>query len=739
MYRVRKLLFVALIGVIISAAAFHAARSRTSAQEAAVQKANRLAKSASPYLRSAAHQPIDWHEWGAEAFERARREDKPILLDIGAVWCHWCHVMDEETYENSEVARLINEHFIAVKVDRDERPDVDRRYQEAVQVITQSGGWPLTAFLTPDGKVFFGGTYFPPEDKDGRVGMRTILTKIAEIYRTQKDRVFTSAKELHEQLDRARTMSATAGELSANVVNTIWTDVVNRYDSQRGGWGPGPKFPNGSAVELALWRAYYDGDKSALEVATKTLREMANGGLRDQLGGGFHRYSVDGDWNVPHFEKMSYVNAELLSAYVHAFQATGISYFRDVAQTIIAYVDREASDRENGGFYATQDADTGKGDDGSYFTWTPQEIAQALTADEAKVVNRFYGVDGGAGRMPETKRVVLRIAHWIEVVANDANLTSDKVRTLLASGKAKLLAARNRRPAPFVDKTKVTAWNGMMISAYAEAYKAFGDEGLKRFAAKSADFLLSQSRQPDGGVYHANLDGKPRVRGMLEDYAYVANGLIDLYQVTAQPRYLKAARELMDYAHERFWDKDKGGFFDIATEPNALAVLQQRHKPIEDNPVASANAIAALALDKLYLLTHEEKYHKWAEETLKAFAGAGNALGTLGSAYALAVAHHLNHPATAVIVGKSDHPRTVGLWRASLGIYRPGKLVSVWDPEITNPPYPPAPDGTPLGYVCQGNTCSQPTRYPDRFAYLLKTFGRAQTTQNVSNTTEGKK
>ena len=353
---------------------------------------NQLAGAASPYLREAALQPVHWLPWSEAAFRRAQQEDKPILLDIGAIWCHWCHVMDVESYENEEIARLINKFFVAIKVDMDERPDIDRRYQQAVKAISGSGGWPLTAFLTPQGKVFYGGTYFPPEERFGRPGLKTILPGVAEAYRTRKDEVLASAEQLSKRLERFGAESIQKGLLSDGLVQVISKKMVQQFDSVNGGFGTSVKFPSGSAIELALAKYFVDHDPKMLELVTKTLDAMAQGGVYDQIGGGFFRYSTDPQWRVPHFEKMNYDNAELLMNYLHAYQATGKTLYRETAQGIIRYLNGVLSDQANGGFYAHQDADMTREDDGDYYTWTVQEVRSALPKAEAEVIIRYYDI-----------------------------------------------------------------------------------------------------------------------------------------------------------------------------------------------------------------------------------------------------------------------------------------------------------------------------------------------------------
>ncbi len=427
---------------------------------------NRLKDSASPYLRSAAHQPIEWHEWGNAAFERAKAEDKPILLDIGAVWCHWCHVIDRESYENVEIAKIINEHFVPVKVDRDERPDVDSRYQSAISAISGQGGWPLTGFLLSDGKPFFGGTYFPPDDQMGRPGFRRVLLAVADSYRNKRAELERAANSLSEAVAQAEVFTGARAEFDVGVVDAQIKSITQLFDIKNGGFGRAPKFPHSSAIDLILERyqqtvgrsaAAREEDKHLLAMAETTLEKMARGGVYDQLAGGFHRYSVDERWLVPHFEKMSYDNSELLKNFLHASQVSEKhdweASFTDTAQSIVLWVNEVLSDQENGGFYASQDADYSLDDDGDFFTWTLDEIRAVLTPEEARVIELYYDVEAQGEMHHNPAKNVLWIARGFNEIAQDLGRDPDDIVTIKLSAEAKLMKARLARPTPFVDKT----------------------------------------------------------------------------------------------------------------------------------------------------------------------------------------------------------------------------------------------------------------------------------------------
>src|SRR5258705_571797 len=499
---------------------------------------NALARAASSYLRSAMHQPIRWHEWGEEAFASAKRDNKPILLDIGAVWCHWCHVMDRESYDDPEVAKIVNENYIAVKVDRDERPDIDSRYQIAVSSLTGQGGWPLTGFLTPDGKPFYGGTYFPPQDQHGRPSFKRVLLSIAQAYREKNGEVVEQANMVTNAISQAESFAGGRGDLSPAVVDAIAQSALKMFDESNGGFGNAPKFPHPSTLDLLIDRYARSGNEDLREVIVTTLEKMARGGVYDQLAGGFHRYSVDERWIVPHFEKMCYDNSELLKNYVHAWQATGNEFFADVARDIIRWMDEWLSDRERGGFYASQDADYSMDDDGDYFTWTLAEAKAVLTPEEAPVAMLGYDINEVGEMHHNPAKNVLWVRASVEEIAKRLKLSPEKVQGLLDSAKAKMLAARMERPTPYVDRTMYVRCNGPCISAYLEAAKVLGPIDARHFALRSLDRVLAEAWQPERGLLHVVAYSDPKadrrqVAGVLDDYAFLAMACLDAYEATA--------------------------------------------------------------------------------------------------------------------------------------------------------------------------------------------------------------
>src|SRR5918994_529354 len=456
---------------------------------------NRLSQSSSAYLQSAAPQPIQWFPWGTEAFEAARSQNKPVLLDIGAVWCHWCHVMDGESYENPDLADFLNQNFVCIKVDRDERPDVDARYQRAVQTLTQQGGWPLTAFLTPRGEVFFGGTYFPPDDRYGRPGFRSVLANVLDVYRARPDQVQAQAQAISriiaENLDEGA-----PGELSQSLLDDSVAQMARSFDPRNGGFGSQPKFPHPAALTFLLHRWHDQPSEQVRTIIDRTLQGMARGGMYDQLGGGFHRYSVDAKWIVPHFEKMSYDNSELLKAYLDAYAAFGTEEYAEVARGIVRWVREVASDPE-AGYAASQDADVGLEDDGDYFTWTREEAAAVLSGDELDVATAYYDI-GTAGEMHHNpSKNVLFVAAPLASVSRLTGLTEDAAMLLLASARRKLLDARARRPAPFTDHTRYANWNAMMASAMLRAGAVLGDGPARDHALATLGLLRREGPEPD--------------------------------------------------------------------------------------------------------------------------------------------------------------------------------------------------------------------------------------------------
>ncbi len=687
---------------------------------------NRLQHAASPYLRSAAHQPVNWYEWGEEAFARARAEDKPILLDIGAVWCHWCHVMDRESYEDPEIAELINRHFIPVKVDRDERPDVDARYQTTVSAISGQGGWPLTAFLTPEGRPFYGGTYFPPEDSMGRPGFKRILTVVAEAFRSRRADVDRSARALAEAVAQAEGFTEARGRLEPELVDRLTESIVRRFDFRHGGFGPAPKFPHPAAVDLLLERYQATREASLLTAAETTLEQMARGGIYDQLAGGFHRYSVDERWRVPHFEKMSYDNSELLKNYLHGWQVTGKPLFREVAEGILAWVEETLSDRTHGGFYASQDADYSLHDDGDYFTWTRAELRAVLSDEEAQVLERLYEVNDIGEMHHNPAKNVLWLARQPAELARELGRDESEIRLLVARARGKLLAARRQRPTPRVDTTLYTAWNAMFISAYLEAARVLGREDCRAFALQTLARLVREAWVETQDFVHRV--GAAPLPGLLDDQVFPILALLDAYEATLDRRWFELAERAMRLTLEKFGDAEAGGFFDRAQDAPPLGGLDVRRKPLQDAPTPSANSAAVVALCRLHALTGDPLFHEQARRTLEAFAGVVVEYGLFAASYGLAAVLFMRHPVQVVITGPRDDPQAARLESAAHSVYRFGKAVLRVTPEqLAAEALAPALQQTlphlradvSQALVCVETHCHPPVPEPERLVALL--------------------
>ena len=698
---------------------------------------NRLKDSASPYLRSASHQPIDWHEWGDGAFARAKSEDKPILLDIGAVWCHWCHVIDRESYENAEIAKIINEHFVPVKVDRDERPDVDSRYQSAINAISGQGGWPLTGFLMPDGKPFFGGTYFPPEDQMGRPGFRRILLAVADSYKSKRGDLERAANSLADAVAQAEMFTGARAEFDLGIVDAQIKSITQQFDIKNGGFGRAPKFPHASAMDLVLERYQQTGGQSAnapegskylLAIAETTLEKMARGGVYDQLAGGFHRYSVDERWLVPHFEKMSYDNSELLRNYLHGWQISQNAFLRETAEGIVGWINEVLSDQANGGFYASQDADYSLDDDGDYFTWTVDELRATLSPAESRVMELYYDVEPHGEMHHNPAKNVLWMARDPSDIAKTLGLDETAVRLTIASAKGKMLAARKARPTPYIDKTMYVSWNAMFVSAYLDAARVLGGSigsSCRAFALKTLDRMLREAWSESRGFGHRI--GGPALDGSLDDQVFGVLALLDAFEATLDSRYFEAARSTMDLAMERYGDAEGGGFFDRSSDAAPMGGLDVRRKPFQDSPTPGANSVAAIALIRLYAFTDDKRYYEFAKKTLEAFAGIAPQYGLFAATYGLAATLFAHQPLQVVVTGRADDPGAQALEAAAHQTFRYGKSVLRLTPGTSlchlagalKETLPHLPAEKAVAVVCTGQTCLPPTSDAERLTAML--------------------
>ena len=646
--------------------------------------------------------------------------------------------MDRESYESAELAELINREFIAVKVDRDERPDVDSRYQLAVSAISGTGGWPLTVFLTPDGRPFYGGTYFPPVDQWGRPSFKKILMAIADAYRERRDEVLKSADEAMNVLSNAENFSRHSQELSPRLVGIMVQSALPIFDEKNGGFGSAPKFPHPSAIDLLIdWYARTREERVAT-VITTTLTKMARGGVYDQLAGGFHRYSVDEHWTVPHFEKMSYDNSELLKNYVHAYQVFGLDFYAHVARDIVRWMDEWLSDREHGGFYASQDADINLDDDGDYFTWTVAEAKAVLTPEEFEAAALHYDIEAMGEMHHDPAKNVLWVRALPEEVASRLGFDRDKALDLLAAAKTKLYAARLKRPTPFVDKTVYVSWNAMCVSAYLQAAQVLDLDDARKFALRSLDRILAEAWNDGRGLAHVVAYADPKaekryVRGMLDDYAFTALACIEAYEVTGAISYFHFAQRVADAMIERFGDAERGGFFD--TEPSLdeklqLGALSARRKPFQDSPTPAGNPGAAIALLRLYAYTNDAKYREKAEQTIAVFAGAAEQFGIYAGTYGIA-ATWLSRPHTQVVVVGEDE-KASALLKAAIAPFAVNKsVVHLTDSEAvaqnlppvlaeTVPNLPALKEKKSVAIVCTNFSCLPPIDDPEKLAQLIR-------------------
>jgi hypothetical protein len=689
-----------------------------SKQEAVLpERANHLAGQTSPYLLQHAHNPVDWYPWGEEALARAKAENKPIFLSIGYSACHWCHVMERESFEDPQTAKILNAHFISIKVDREERPDLDEIYMTAVQIMTGRGGWPMSVFLTPDLKPFFGGTYFPPEDRFGMPGFKKLLSSIAEVWEKQPDDVAHNAQQMVLALrDHTRPSAGDGGRPDAAILSKAVAELEQAFDPLWGGFGTAPKFPPGGAISLLLRQHARGNDTSVLAMARVTLDRMATGGIHDQIGGGFHRYSVDGQWLVPHFEKMLYDNAILARVYLDAWLVTGHDLYRQVATGIFAYVLRDMTD-PGGGFYSSEDADS-EGEEGKFYVWRLDEIASILGDSDGRLFSDYYGVTA-AGNFEGQN--ILHIPRDPAEIARDEGITADQLAWRMGPLRQKLLSARSRRVRPGLDDKVLAAWNGMMISALARGSQVLGDERYLDAARKAADFVLSEMVR-DGVLlrtYRAsenpNQPGTSKLPGYLDDYAEMSAALIDLYEATFEIRWLEAADSLARKMTSDFWDDQNGGFFYTSADHKNLLV---RTKPFYDGAVPSGNATATMVLLRLWKLLDNNEYFEKAERTLFAASSTMRAQGRAHLDLLCAADFYLGPLREIAIVGAPRGADTAKLLDVVRGKFLPNKVVALVDPDAADADLArekipllagkTALSGKATAYVCEGFVCKQP-------------------------------
>jgi uncharacterized protein YyaL (SSP411 family) len=678
---------------------------------------NRLSRETSPYLLQHAHNPVDWYPWSPEAFERARREDKPVLLSVGYSACHWCHVMERESFEREEIAALMNELFVNIKVDREERPDVDQIYMQAVQSMTGHGGWPMTVFLTPDGVPFYGGTYFPPEDRHGLPAFPRLIQAVAEAYRSRRGEVVESGRQLVEAMKQHERLRQSASLLTDDILMTAYQGLAREFDELDGGVGQAPKFPQPMNWEFILRFWKRTGNSRALDMARLTLTKMARGGMYDQLGGGFHRYSVDAHWLVPHFEKMLYDNAQLAALYLHAWLATGDAEYRRVTEETLDYILREMT-HPAGGFFSAQDADS-EGVEGKFFVWSGGEIRAALPDGEmAGAALAYWGVTGGSNFEGHN---ILCVPREPTAVAEELGLAPERLADLIAEARKILFALRERRVHPGLDDKVLASWNGLALAAFAEAGRALDRPDYTAAAVKSGEFLTTAMR--DGArLLRSWKGGQARIKGYLEDYAMVGTGLLALYEATFDRRWLDESRRLAEAALGLFWDAEKEIFFDTGADQEMLVV---RPRNLFDNAVPSGTSVAVDWLLRLGVFFGEERYESLA---LKALRPVADLMGRHPSGfgrYLTGLDFHLGPVAEIALVWPAGPEGAAPLRKEVFGRYLPNRVAvgaAQSSPAAAGIPLladRPAVGGKATAYVCRRFVCQTPVTEAQALARQL--------------------
>ncbi|HEX9408123.1 MAG TPA: thioredoxin domain-containing protein [Methylomirabilota bacterium] len=666
---------------------------------------NRLAGESSPYLLQHRHNPVDWYPWSPEAFERARAEDKPLLLSVGYSACHWCHVMERESFENEGIAALMNQLFVNVKVDREERPDVDQIYMQAVQSMTGHGGWPMTVFLTPEGVPFYGGTYFPPEDRHGMPAFPRLIQGVAEAYRARRGEVVEAGKQLLEQMKQGERLRGSATILTDDILFSAYQALSGDFDAREGGMGRAPKFPQPMNWELLLRVWKRTGNARALEMVRLTLTKMARGGMYDQLGGGFHRYSVDGQWLVPHFEKMLYDNGQLASLYLHGWLATGDVEYRRICEETLDYILREMT-HPSGGFFSAQDADS-EGVEGKFFVWTPEEITAALPdAEMARAALVYWGADDEPNFEGHS---ILFVPRDPARIAEELAISVDRLAGLIAEARRRLYAIRETRIHPGLDDKVLAAWNGLALAAFAEAGRALGRPDYIAAAVKNATFITTQMKDGER-LLRSWKDGPSRIKGYLEDYAMVGAGLLVLYEATFDRRWLDESRRLAEEALLLFWDASEEKFFDTGADQETLVV---RPRNLFDNAVPSGTSVAIEWLLKLAVLFGEDRYEALALKALRPMADLLTRYPSGFGRYLSALDFHLG-PVAEVALVWPDGSGPGNLAETAFGRYMPNRVVvgaPAGSPAGMGLPLlgdRPAINGKPTAYVCRRYVCQLP-------------------------------
>jgi uncharacterized protein YyaL (SSP411 family) len=669
---------------------------------------NRLASEKSPYLLQHASNPVDWYPWGDEAFERAKKEDKPVFVSIGYSACHWCHVMEEESFSDDEVAGILNKHYISVKVDREERPDIDNICMKACQAMTGGGGWPLTVVMTPDGKPFFAATYLPKTSRFGQLGLMVVLPRIAEVWTNQRDELVATGERMADFI-ADESIYGGGGELDSTAIESAFESFRSTFDEAKGGFGTAPKFPSPHNLTLLLRWWERSGNEDALRMVTRTLDEMRRGGIYDHLGYGFHRYSTDAQWLVPHFEKMLYDQAMLAIAYTECFQATGESRYAETVREIFQYVLSRMTD-PGGGFYSAEDADS-EGEEGKFYVWRPDEIKELLGEERGEVFNDYYGVTE-KGHLEGNS--VLHQSKTLKEAAAGAKISEEELSKQLAEDRGKLLKERNKRIPPFKDDKVLTDWNGLMIAALAAGGRTLGEASYIEAASKLADFILEHMRRPDGRLLHRYRDGEAAIPAFIDDYAFLVWGLVELYEAGFEIRYLEAALELTEEMIRLFLDAEKGGFFFTGSDGKQMLA---RSKEAYDGAIPSGNSVAALNLLRLGRMTGKSEYEKTASQLMKHFGELVSRAAAGFCQMLVALDFALGPSKEVVVAGDRDAIDTASLLRVLQTRFMPRKVVVLQpggqDLGIIKKIAPYAGfmtpiDGRAAAYVCENYVCNRP-------------------------------
>jgi uncharacterized protein YyaL (SSP411 family) len=688
---------------------------------------NHLINENSPYLRHHAHNPVDWYPWGPEAFERAQRENKPIFLSIGYSTCHWCHVMAHESFEHPEVARLMNETFVSIKVDREERPDIDNVYMSACQAMTGSGGWPLSIIITPDKKPFFAATYIPRESRFGLTGMMELIPHIRDLWATRRHEALNLSSKIATILQQA-SRETPGEELDEATLDLTYEQLAGRFDEKHAGFSGAPKFPTPHNLLFLLRYWKRSGKRAALDMVEQTLQAMRQGGIYDHVGFGFHRYSTDSQWLVPHFEKMLYDQAMLAMAYIEAYQATGKEDYGKTARQIFTYVLRDMTS-PNGGFFSAEDADS-EGEEGKFYVWTQDQVREALGNEEADFINQVFNIekDGNFTEEATGKKSGANILHLtkpLEEIAPDLNLSLEDLQTHLKAARQKLFAYRDKRVHPMKDDKILTDWNGLMIAALAKGAQAFDEPEYAEAACVAADFILGNMRKADGRLWHRYRDGQAGIEANLDDYAFLVWGLIGLYEAIFDARYLKGALELTNDMLKHFWDEDGGGFYLMPDDGESLLV---RKREIYDGAIPSGNSVAMLNLLRLGRMTANSDLEERAARIGRAFSGSVRESPAAYTQLMVALDFAIGPSYEVVIAGNAHAEDTKAMAKELMTRFLPNKVVLLNGSDRESPEIASLAEfvknqssigGKATAYVCLNYSCKSPTTDINKMLELL--------------------